>query len=207
MKKILITVMGAALIVSVGMYAVNRAEVEASTQKVAPVHYTDNNVQDNAVVKEDLTKLPEYSTLAAQVDLSNLSLQMVEDNTNKRVIVLKDANGREQMKSIFMKTENRLKIINYRGGLVFNDIIDNKQSQNTEAATATQPTDAPTSDKEADLIEYKTLSEKVNLTGFGTKIVEDNANKRIILFNNANGTPKYKTIYIKKTGAVKVINL
>lgn len=111
MKKLLVTAMGAALIVSGGMYAVNGAQVEASGQKGTTVHYHNKIVQENRMASTDLSKLPEYATIAPQVDLSKYSLRMVEDNTNKRVILVSDANGIMKYKTIYIKKTGLVKVI------------------------------------------------------------------------------------------------
>lgn len=57
------------------------------------------------------------------------------------------------------------------------------------------------------LPEYKTLSSTVDLKGYSVKVIEDNYNKRIALFTDGNGHKQYKTVYVKKTGYIKVIKL
>ena len=55
--------------------------------------------------------------------------------------------------------------------------------------------------------EYKKLSTTVNLSSYSVNVVEDNRGKRITLFKDANEHVRYKTIFVKKTGMVKVIKL
>ena len=66
---------------------------------------------------------------------------------------------------------------------------------------------ASVADEITQLTEYKTLSATTDLSGYSVHTVEDNSNKRILLFKDENGHAKYKTIFMKKTSIVKVINL
>ena len=70
-----------------------------------------------------------------------------------------------------------------------------------------QPSKQTVSDEIVQLPEYKTLSATTDLSGYSVHTVEDNSNKRILLFKDENGHAKYKTIFMKKSSIVKVINL
>ncbi|MEG0473051.1 MAG: hypothetical protein RR588_12020 [Solibacillus sp.] len=201
MKKILITTVGALILTAGGMVAGNIAQTEAETKKVTETNYDQHDNQKNYITTDAvLTSFPEYATLEKKVDLTKYSAHIVKDNLHERIIVLKDANDHDQFKSIFVKKQNRLKIVDYRGGLIFNEIIK-------EDSKPTIPSNPSISDDTVQTPEYKELSTKVDLTGYSVKVVEDNYNKRITLFNDANGHAKYKTIYIKKTEMVKIIEL
>ncbi|MGM9920369.1 MAG: hypothetical protein ACI33O_03930 [Bhargavaea sp.] len=47
----------------------------------------------------------------------------------------------------------------------------------------------------------------IDMDGLTPKVVEDNYGKRIILYKDANSRPQYKTIFIKRTDMLKVIDL
>ncbi|MBY0123336.1 hypothetical protein [Bacillus sp. S/N-304-OC-R1] len=203
MKKLMVTAMGAVLLASGGMYAVHGSQVEASAQKAEPSYFSQNGI-----VQQDVTQLPEYETLASHVELSKFSLRIVEDNGSKRVMVLKDANGRDQMKSMFMKEENRLKIVNFRGGLLFNGIIPAEDASTPSPEDQSNASESTTIiNRNAQLPEYQALSASVDLTGYHVEIIDDNYNNRVSLFRDSNGHIQYKTIYVKKTGLVKIIKM
>lgn len=73
--------------------------------------------------EEDATQLPEYSTLTEQVAIEDFQLRIVEDNQGKRVMLIEDEQGQEKYKSIFIKKNNRLKIIEFNKGQIFNEVI------------------------------------------------------------------------------------
>ncbi|WP_217587436.1 hypothetical protein [Lentibacillus saliphilus] len=73
--------------------------------------------------------------------------------------------------------------------------------------------DQETNDGEAEglaieeMPEYETITAHIDLTGLKAKTVEDNPSKRIIIFQNEAGADTYKTIYIKDTNRLKLIEL
>lgn len=195
MKKVLITAVGALMLTVGGMTVANVDHTEAAS------NYSQKGNQHNHIAsKAAVTSLPEYAVMAKKIDMTKYSAQIVQDNLNKRIIVLKDQNGQEQYKSIFVKKQNRLKVVDYSGGLILNQLVgQDVQSKN--------PSTPPNSNETVHTPEYKKLSTTVNLTGYSEKVVEDNNGKRITLFKDAKGHAQYKTIFVKKTGLVKVIKL
>ena len=201
MKKIALTAMGAVLLATgaMGGADVHAAKID-NGQRIISSQYSQQGYQYHASVATDITQLPEYATVAATVDLSTLSAQLVEDNFNTRVILLTDSFGRTQYKTLFVKTDNRLKVIDYSGGILFDAVIE---------STVVTPEPTPPVQPEApDTV--KTPEEQalagVDLTGYTAVVVEDNANKRTTLYKDANGHVKIKTLFMKRTGFVKVIN-
>ena len=68
--------------------------------------------------------LPEYETIQKETDDQTYSYKIVNDNKNKRVMLLIDEDGTEVYKTIFIKTDSRLKIIKKEGGRqLFNKAI------------------------------------------------------------------------------------
>jgi len=196
MRTLLVTTIGAIMLASGGMSG-DQAGASAQNSTVAQISQQGYSYQYNATA--DVTQLPEYETLAAKIDLAKYSTQIAEDNSYKRVILLKDENGQVQFKSMFIKKDSRLKVVDYKGGLIFNQVIDStSQKQLTSQAISNDYTKLP---------EYKKLSATNNLSGYTVKTVEDNPYKRILLFKDASGHAQFKTIYIKKTGEIKLINL
>ncbi|MBD7984115.1 hypothetical protein H9649_05950 [Sporosarcina sp. Sa2YVA2] len=166
-----------------------------------------------------ISTLPEFATLASVVKVSNYTLQVVEDNTNKRIITLKDQNGRLQYKSIFVKNNNSLKVIDTRGGQIFYGTVGTETAA-TPAVVKPAPAKAvakaapvktevkaqvPVAKNTSSLPEYATLASVVNVNDFSLQVVEDNSNTRTILLKDKNNRVQYKSIFIKRTNNLKVI--
>lgn len=175
----------------------------------------------------------EYATIAKQVDLKNLTPQVVEDNKGKRVILLNNAKGKPAYKTIYIKDKNRLKIIDFNGGLLFDQTIkatedsivkpeakpevkpEPKPEPKPEAKPEPQPETKPEPKPEAApkptgieaYAEYGKIASHVNVANFSAQIVTDNQGKRIILLNDSNGRAQYKSIYVKKKNRLKLINM
>lgn len=202
MKTLLAITVSAIMLVTGGISAVSGGQqAQASVQNTS----TSSSIQSGERASStDIKKLPEYETLKANIDLSNYKPGITEDNANKRVILLKDDNGRNRYKSVYIKREKRLKIVDFQGGLIFNGYIKKETDTTTQT---TKEAKASIPDTITKLPEYKTLADKADLSGYSAQIVEDNRGKRILLFKDASGQSKYKTIYVKSTSMVKIINL
>lgn len=204
MKTLLAVAVGVIMLVSVGMNTISGGgQAQASINETNTTALIESS-KGVGVESQDIKKLPEYETIMTNVETENYNPRVLEDNTNKRVILLKDDTGRKRYKSVYIKRENHLKIIDYRGGQIFNDYIQIHTDTSTQSS---QETKTSISDTVAKLPEYKKLADTVDLSGYSAQIIEDNRGKRIILFKDANGQTKYKTIYVKYTGVVKIINL
>lgn len=126
MKKITVILIGMLLFVSAcGVGADSQEqELEASNIKEENVDSEKNEVvEDQGQTEEDATQLPEYSSLMEQVAIEDFQLNVVEDNQGKRVMLIEDEQGQEKYKSIFIKKNNRLKIIEFNKGQIFNEVI------------------------------------------------------------------------------------
>ncbi|GHI00369.1 hypothetical protein [Neobacillus kokaensis] len=199
MKTFLVTTVGAVMLAGVA-HAGFGIHADAAMQN--KTYYQQDSI-GNYYRQVDVTKFPEYETLAAKVDLTKYNPQVVEDNYNKRVILLKNHYGQPRFKSLYFKEEDRIKIIDYRGGLVYEGIIGKTAVHDSKGVDNVR---SISSDHTA-LPEYQVLSTQTDLTGYMVRIVEDNPNKRTVLYIDANGRSQYKTIYIKETEYVKVIKL
>lgn len=65
--------------------------------------------KNEPTVYESIKMLEEFVTLNETVELTDDNINIVEDNHGKRIILIKDENGHETYKSIFIKGNNRLK--------------------------------------------------------------------------------------------------
>lgn len=57
------------------------------------------------------------------------------------------------------------------------------------------------------LEEYASIASVIDPTRFTTRVTEDNGSKRVILFSDNYGRTQYKSVFVKKMGLLKVINL
>lgn len=91
---------------------------------------TDDNAADEQQDKqhssmEDITKMPEYRILKDQVAIADYQLNVMEDNDHKRIIILQNKDThKKEYKSIFIKDNGRLKIVQFNGnGLIYDKTI------------------------------------------------------------------------------------
>lgn len=87
----------------------------------------DNNNEEASIENDssEMEEFDEYDTIQDEADIEDLKADVVEDNSNKRIILFKD-NDQKVYKSIFIKNKNRLKIIDIQDdeGQIYNDEID-----------------------------------------------------------------------------------
>lgn len=201
MKKQIITTLGA-LMLTTG--ALHGAPAEASQLNAhQPAAYTYNHGGYQAAV--NVKTLPEYATIVSKVDVSSLNFRVVEDQQVIRKMLLNNAQGRTLYKTVFNKTTKQLQIYNTRGGLILNQKVTEAPAgdvtQPSKPSVPSTPVVAPTTP------EYDALSKTVDLTGYTTRVVSDNYNTRVTLFSDAQHRAQYKTIMVKRTGAIKIIRL
>jgi len=65
----------------------------------------------------------EYDAINDTINLTSNDVSVVEDNQGKRVLLIKDEQGHEKYKSIYIKRDKRLKIIEFDKGQILNKII------------------------------------------------------------------------------------
>src|SRR5699024_10953315 len=197
-------------------------EADATTKTHEEVKVADTSIDD----------FTEAKALSEVVDVDELNAEVVEDNDHKRVIVLKDSNGHPKAKSIFIKDDSRLKVIDFDKGKVFDDIIgdtaddakaddtskekennhksEDRADKDNDKSSAEEETKKESKDENSGvegIDEYKKQGEHVDVDQYDAKVVEDNSNKRIILLNDDHSKPEYKTIYIKDKKFLKIIDL
>ena len=84
----------------------------------------DQDKSDTVMNNGDLETYPEYDTIAEHIDLDVYQGIVETDNKGNRIILFEDAKGRSEYKSIFIKHDNRLKIIQFDDdSLLYNGII------------------------------------------------------------------------------------
>ncbi|ANU26205.1 PepSY domain-containing protein [Planococcus versutus] len=83
---------------------------------------TDNGNHSNELA--DVASFDEYNMIVDQVNTDELTFQLATDNQGNRIMLLLDENGKKQYKTIFVKYDKHLKIIDVNnGGLVYNGRI------------------------------------------------------------------------------------
>ncbi|AXI00860.1 hypothetical protein DV702_14785 [Sporosarcina sp. PTS2304] len=202
MKKQLISTLGALMLTTGALHGVTAEASQLNTNhQPAAYTYYQGGYQAAAV---DVTTLPEYATVASKVDVTTHTVRVVEDQKVIRKMILNDSLGRTQYKTVFNKTTNHLKIINTRGAIVFNQVITEQPAPEVKPS---QPTTPSTPVVQPTTPEYDALAKTVDLTGYTTRVVTDNYNTRVTIFSDAQRHAQYKTILVKRTGAVKIIRL
>ncbi|MCM3113403.1 hypothetical protein [Lederbergia lenta] len=181
-----------------------------TTDEIA-VEMDKNETSKNISVENKTDKLPEYSIISTHVDMEHLNAKVVEDNHNKRVILIIDDNGQSKFKSIYVKNTNRLKLIDFEGGLVFDQNLE-RIKESVEATTDPAENESVKNEaaeqkrKTETFPEYSTISSHVDMKDLNEQVAEDNHNKRVILFKDDNDQQKFKSIYVKNTKRLKIIN-
>ncbi|MEJ8776727.1 hypothetical protein [Pseudogracilibacillus sp. ICA-222130] len=100
--------------------------VESEAEVDKEVDTTD--IDEDSTKEETVTETPdttetyqfeETKIIESKVDMNGLSMDVVEDNPYKRIMLIKDENGHKQYKTIYMKKKNFLKIIDLNGGMMY----------------------------------------------------------------------------------------
>src|SRR5699024_910303 len=219
MKKVILTTAALVLVGGGAAYAA----IGGNSDKTNTVDNSVENTHEKVKVEHVSTNdFPEIEAISEVVDVDKPNAEAVEDNNHKRVIVFKDDNGHPIAKSIFIKNDSRLKVIDFDKGKVFDDVIketaDNaktdhvsKENEDNHKAEEHKDNGKNTSTEETsnieDIVEYKTIGDHVDVDKYDVKVVEDNTNKRIILLSDGHSKPAYKTIYIKNKNMLKIIDL
>lgn len=167
----------------------------------------DQDIEKN----NELDELAEGSTIESTIDTKDIQLDIVEDNSNKRVILIKDEEGHKTHKSIFLKKKNRLKIIEFDKGQIFNQVIDSESSDKETAKKST--TEKPTSENHSTnknneldgLTEGATIASTIGTNDIQLDIVEDNNYKRVMVIKNKDGHKTHKSVFLKTKNRLKII--
>ncbi|ASK63383.1 hypothetical protein CFK37_15070 [Virgibacillus phasianinus] len=96
-------------------------EIDTWNQKA---DFVDDNthVEDkegNSYAVENEVEFPEFIIIDELINANSYQIQIVANNSHKRIIILKDEDGQPQYKSIYIKDINQLKIIEFDQGMVF----------------------------------------------------------------------------------------
>lgn len=202
MKKLLLTTVSGVLLatgIGYGVHAQqNNLDSAMTIEKGKYVQASHTSME-----LDGLRKLPEYGVIQRFLKVAGNNIYVQTDNDDKRVINIKKGNHQGQLKSIYIKKTNRLKIIDTKKGLVFNEIISTGEvvnNTNDSNAPAEKETDHLTS-----LKEYETIASVVDINQFSNIfIAEDNAHKRVIVLKD--GSHQVKALYFKQSNTLKLID-
>ncbi|WP_077324893.1 hypothetical protein [Virgibacillus siamensis] len=195
MKTLLVTTAAGAMILTAGGFAgtgvFDPDEAEQSDAEAGTNHMKQQEI------KADIKMLPEFEVLEEQVNLRSFSAEVVENNQHERIILFKSDSGQAQYKSIFVKNTNRLKMIAFDQGMIFNTILPEVDVHQE---------DTEDNDGNREFPEFTVLDEHIDADDYEMQIVKDNAHKRVIILNNDNGDGQFKSIYMKDTNVLKIID-
>lgn len=111
-KKLLIAIVGSVILTGCS---------SPQEEEVVPVELIEELPEENQV----LTDLPEYPILNNIIDLQVYLANFETDNEGTRVIFFEDKDGNKVYKSVFVKNESYLKVIELEDGegILYNEVI------------------------------------------------------------------------------------
>ncbi|MCM3359385.1 MULTISPECIES: hypothetical protein [unclassified Psychrobacillus] len=112
MKKLLIAIVGSVIITGCS---------SPQEEEVVPVELIEELPEENQVLND----LPEYPILNNIIDLQVYLANIETDNEETRVIFFEDKDGNKVYKSVFVKNESYLKVIELEDGegILYNEVI------------------------------------------------------------------------------------
>lgn len=119
------------IVILIFLTACNTNNINNDVNNESNDSFTSNNqVEENSDNKEepkqisdDIKGFKEYAAINDAIQLQDHYIEIVEDNFGKRIMIIKNSDDQEVFKTIFTKKSNRLKIIEFEKGQIFNKII------------------------------------------------------------------------------------
>ena len=215
MKKIILTIASILLVAGGAVGFTMKATADNTSASETKVK---NEQHETQTEEKDTNDFHEYDALKKVVDLNEFTIEEVEDNQNKHVIILKDDQDMPQFKSIYVKNKDRLKVVDFDKGVIFNQALSDTENDTNDNKAESNDNNTVEKDKEGskeqkqkseieEFTEYSILDKKLDMDNLSDEVVKDNDYKRIILLKDENGQPQYKSIYIKNKNRLKVIDL
>src|SRR5688500_9300985 len=215
MKKIILTIASILLVAGGAVGFTMKATADNTSASETKVK---NEQHETQTEEKDTNDFHEYDALNKVVDLNEFTIEEVEDNQNKHVIILKDDQDMPQFKSIYVKNKDRLKVVDFDKGVIFNQALSDTENDTNDNKSESNDNNTVEKDKEGskehkqkyeieEFTEYSILDKKIEMDKLSDEVVKDNDYKRIILLKDENGQPQYKSIYIKNKNRLKVIDL
>lgn len=220
MKKVIITASTLVLLGGGVSYAVkaNADHIPETEKYIEPTIEQVENTYDITLDNETYDEIEEFEEYEALVNiLETVNAEVVKDNSDKRMILLMDQNGHPQYKSIYIKKKDRLKVVDFDGGLVFNETLQKPATHHEEEkvvthheeeeVVVTDQENVPAEKQNESLEESATINNHIDVSNLNMQVVEENSHKRVILYKGDHQKPQYKTIFVKKSGYLKIIDL
>src|SRR5699024_11713080 len=133
-----------------------------------------NEQHETQTEEKDTNDFHEYDALNKVVDLNEFTIEEVEDNQDKHVIILKDDQDMPQFKSIYVKNKDRLKVIDFDKGVIFNKALSDTENDTNDNKSESNDNNTVEKDKEGskeqkqkseieELTEYTILDKKLDM--------------------------------------------
>ncbi|RIU94734.1 hypothetical protein [Oceanobacillus picturae] len=110
------------------------------------------------------------------------------------------------MKTFVLTTASALLLTSVGVGYAWHANPDKTQVSENDTEMIQQKAQVDTENMD-DFLEYDTLDDVADVDHFNSEVVEDNPHKRIILLKDDNAQPQFKSIFVKDTNRLKIINL
>ncbi|HLR10144.1 MAG TPA: hypothetical protein VK120_02030 [Sporosarcina sp.] len=197
MKKMIVTAASILVVTGTGISYAANASTNEQIGEHEPVVSKYNDVST-------IQNLAEYKTLNDMMAINHFEPEIVEDTVDKRVIILKNRDGEEKYKSIYMKQSNRLKVVDFNRGVVVDQMIQ-PDHQQVEVVFPDTPKDQSVVNDLQSFKEYEVLSERLPIEKLEAEVIENNQHKRVILFSK-EGKEQYKSIYVERSNRLKIVD-
>src|SRR5699024_5514590 len=125
MKKIILTIASILLVAGGAVGFTMKATADNTSASETKVK---NEQHETQTEEKDTNDLHEYDALNKVVDLNEFTIEEVEDNQNKHVIILKDDQDMPQLKSIYVKNKDRLKVVDFDKRDSFNQALTDTEN-------------------------------------------------------------------------------
>lgn len=175
---------------------------------------SSNISEDDGEIVEmsELQQFDEYEILAKHIDLAQFTSKIQTNNQGNRIILFINQQDEKVFKSIFIKHDQHLKIIDLNtDALLFNDVIENKSnddstSDGNAATESDDETQIADNSSIRDYVEFHTISNYIDTNAYVGSVETDNKGNRIIIFSDLNGHKKYKSIFVKRENRLKIVH-
>ena len=117
-------------------------------QNIDYFNETTTGESNQHLEQSELEKLAEFAILNDQLQLDQLTAKIVKDQDEERIILFTNLKGKKQYKSIYVKHINRLKIVDFNDGILFNDIITHAEQNKAQEEKVTARPKQETAKKE-----------------------------------------------------------
>src|SRR5699024_1100297 len=116
------------------------------------VGFTMKATADNTSASETKVKNEQHETQTEEKDTNDFNeydaLNKVVDNQNKHVNILKDDQDMPQFKSIYVKNKDRLKVVDFDKGVIFNQALSDTENDTNDNKSESNDNNTVEKDKE-----------------------------------------------------------